>query len=48
MIARGGKGKTEVVQAMPRYSGRKHKAYVAFYEQLRVAIAAILDSPHAL
>jgi hypothetical protein len=38
MIARADKGKTEVVQAMPRYSGRKHKAYAAYYEQLRAAI----------
>jgi hypothetical protein len=38
IIALGGKGKTEVVQAMPRYSGRKHKAYAAYYERLRSAI----------
>jgi hypothetical protein len=38
MIARGGKGKTEVVQAMPGYSGRKHKAYAACYDQVRAAV----------
>jgi len=38
MIACGGKGKTEVVQAMPGYSGRKHKAYAACYDRVREAI----------
>jgi hypothetical protein len=38
MIARGGKGKTEVVQAMAGYSGRKHKAYGAYYDRVRAAI----------
>jgi hypothetical protein len=43
MIALGGKGKTEIVQAMPRYSGRKHKAYVVYYERVRAAIGASPD-----
>jgi hypothetical protein len=38
MIARGGKGKTEIVQAMPGYSGRKHKAYAACYDRVREAV----------
>jgi hypothetical protein len=43
MIARGGKGKTEIVQAMPGYSGRKHKAYAACYDRVREAIDLLLD-----
>ena len=38
MIARGGKGKTEIVQAMPGYSGRKHKVYSAYYDRVREAV----------
>jgi energy-coupling factor transporter ATP-binding protein EcfA2 len=38
MIASSGKGKTEVVQAMPGYSSRKHKAYAACYDRLRAAV----------
>jgi hypothetical protein len=41
MIACGGKGKTEIVQAMPGYSGRKHKVYAAGYDRLRAAIEVI-------
>lgn len=29
-----GNGKTETIKAMPRYSGRRHAAYVAFYDQI--------------
>jgi len=38
MIACGGKGKTEIVQAMPGYSGRKHKVYAACYDRVRAAV----------
>jgi hypothetical protein len=41
MIVRGGKGKTEIVQAMPGYSGRKHKVYAACYDRLHAAIDAL-------
>ncbi len=44
MIACGGKGKTEVVQAMPGYSGRKHKAYAACYDRVYGAIELIEDT----
>lgn len=33
MIALGN-GKTEIVKAMPRYSGRRHPEYSAFYDQI--------------
>jgi hypothetical protein len=45
LIVRGGKGKTAIVQAMPRYSGRKRSAYAACYDRLRAAIDATLDAP---
>jgi hypothetical protein len=45
MITQGGKGKTAIVQAMPRYSGRKHSAYAACYERIRAAIDATPDAP---
>lgn len=32
-----GKTQTEIVQAMPRYTGRRHKEYVSVYQQLREA-----------
>jgi hypothetical protein len=44
MIARGGKGKTEIVQAMPGYSGRKHKAYAVCYDRVREAIDGVSNS----
>ena len=44
MITCGGKGKTEIVQSMPGYSGRKHKAYAACYDRLRAAIDALADA----
>jgi hypothetical protein len=44
MIACGGKGKTEIVQAMPGYSGRKHKAYAACYDRLRTALEALANN----
>jgi hypothetical protein len=39
LIVRGN-GKTEVVKAMPRYTGRKHSEYAAAYDQLRAAVEA--------
>jgi hypothetical protein len=43
MIARGGKGKTEIVQAMPGYSGRKHRAYLGYYDRLLTAIMSMTN-----
>lgn len=37
MVMRG-KGKTEVVKAMPRYSGKKHGQYVDYYEMIYNAV----------
>jgi hypothetical protein len=34
-----GTGKTEIVKAMPRYSGRRHSTYAAFYDRIRAALA---------
>lgn len=33
-----GKGKTDVIRSMPRYSGRKHKEYASFYDTLYSAL----------
>ena len=33
-----GKGKTEVIKAMPRYSGKKHSQYVDYYEMIYRAV----------
>jgi len=43
MIARGGKGKTEIVQSMPGYSGRKYRAYAAYYDRVHEAIELLLQ-----
>jgi hypothetical protein len=43
LIACGGKGKTEIVQAMPGYSGRMHKAYAACYDRVREALQLISE-----
>lgn len=37
-ITHGGKGKSEIVTSMPRYSGRKHKAYSDLYDQLKAGV----------
>jgi len=34
----GGTGKTEIVKAMPRYSGRRHGAYAALYDRIRASL----------
>lgn len=39
-----GKGKTEILKSMRGYSGRKAKAYSAFYERLRQAIEVDAES----
>ena len=35
----GGTGKTEIVKAMPRYSGHRHGAYAALYDRIRASLA---------
>jgi hypothetical protein len=39
----GGKRKTEVLKLMPRYSGRKHSLYSAYYDRLNTAVHEVLQ-----